>query len=283
MRNVGITNLENWFRSVFGDSFTEIYFLPYNKKIWGIDPKEMNSDWVSGKLPIPDRNSFIEGLFNDVRDNMVHFFYYPKNVLKDNLMLRLADSCRINYNYRVSRLKKSKNKYIVNGQKNFDSVIITSPLNISICFFDNAPVDVLKAASLLKNNKITNVLWRTSGADATWTYFPKPSTIFHRHIHIGNFLRPNKNLTITESLGEVSYEKLIEEGARFDYLLEPLAYNVSEYAYVLQDGNKTSSVKLVRDYIESAGVHLCGRFAEWEYYNMDLCIERAIELAAKFN
>jgi len=30
-------------------------------------------------------------------------------------------------------------------------------------------------------------------------------------------------------------------------------------------------------------IHLLGRFAEWEYYNMDKCIESAMELSSQLN
>ena len=277
-------NLEDWFRGVFGNSLAELYFIPYNKKIWGMDLKEMSADWVSGKLPIPDKHSFLDGLFRDVCDDMVHStFYYPKNVLKDNLLTRLAEGSNINFGYLVKKIDKSQKKFIVNDEKEFDQIILTTPLDNSIKFFVDIPPDVKSAASLLKNNKITNVMWKTSGTSATWTYFPEPSTIFHRHIHVGNFLRPKMNLTITEALGEVPYEKMIEDGARFDYLLEPLAFNTSDHAYVLHDGHKASSAKMVSGYIKSQGVHLCGRFAEWEYYNMDMCIRRAMQLASDIN
>lgn len=108
------------------------------------------------------------------------------------------------------------------------------------------PNEILDEAKKLKYNRVTNVLWKTKPIDFTWSYYPSADTIFHRHIHIGNFFNPKENYTITESMGEHTYKEMIEHGKKFDYLLEPLDYNVSDYAYVVYDqnyNNTTSKIK----------------------------------------
>lgn len=273
-------NLEDWFRLTFGDALAELYFIPYNKKIWGIEPKFMNSNWVKDKLPIPDKKSFLKSLLSIAQDNMVHStFYYPKDILNDNLLLRMSFGKNITLNYRVNNILNHGDHYLVNQEKRFEKLIVTAPLDTSLGMFNDVPREILDAASLLKYNKISNMLWETDGSDSTWTYLPESSTIFHRHIHIGNFLLPQKNLTITEALGVVPYEVMVQEGNKFEYLRKPLAFNVSEHAYVLQDENKELASEKVKHFIESQGVLLCGRFAEWQYYNMDICIRRAMEVA----
>lgn len=109
------------------------------------------------------------------------------------------------------------------------------PLNILPSIIKDAPLNIIVQAKKLKYNKVTNVLWKTKPLNLTWSYYPSEDTIFHRHIHIGNFFNPKQNYTITESMGEHSYEEMIDYGKKFDYLNEPLDYNVSEYAYVVYD------------------------------------------------
>jgi len=145
------------------------------------------------------------------------------------------------------------------------------------------PDKVKAAASKLKYNKVTNMLWKTTEVDSTWTYIPEDGNIFHRHIHIGNFFNPVKNYTITESMGERTYDEMLQQGKRYDYLLEPLDYNVSEHAYVVYDENYKDSTACIKSYFEEIGLHTIGRFGEWEYYNMDVCMESALKLAKKIN
>jgi protoporphyrinogen oxidase len=82
-------------------------------------------------------------------------------------------------------------------------------------------------------------------------------------------------------MGEHTYEEMIENGKKYDYLLEPLDYNVSDYAYVVYDQNYSNATSIIKEYIENIGLYTIGRFGEWEYYNMDICMESAMKLFSK--
>ena len=139
------------------------------------------------------------------------------------------------------------------------------------------PKDVMNEVDKLKYNKITSMLWEGSESDQTWTYYPEKNTIFHRHIHIGNFFKPRTNLVITEAMGEVSRDEMIAAGSKFQHLKNPLDYNVSDHAYVLFDANCRDSSNVAINYYRSKGLRLVGRFAEWDYFNMDVCIKSALD------
>jgi protoporphyrinogen oxidase len=57
----------------------------------------------------------------------------------------------------------------------------------------------------------------------------------------------------------------------------------TKYGYVVQDGNYRRHLKQAKAYFEQIGIPLCGRVAEFEYINMDVCIERARKLADRLN
>ena len=57
----------------------------------------------------------------------------------------------------------------------------------------------------------------------------------------------------------------------------------TKYGYVVQDDNYRRHLKQAKDYFERIGIALCGRVAEFEYINMDVCIERARKLAQALN
>jgi UDP-galactopyranose mutase len=42
-------------------------------------------------------------------------------------------------------------------------------------------------------------------------------------------------------------------------------------------------LKRAKAYFEQIGIPLCGRVAEFEYINMDVCIERARKIADRLN
>ena len=137
---------------------------------------------------------------------------------------------------------------------------------------------VKEACKKLRFNKVSNVLWESDGSDQTWTYFPSKDSIFHRHIHIGNFCRPKNSYIITECIGEKSFEEMKLEGEKTAYLKTPLDYHVSDHAYVVYDKNYFKYKDLIIKHFKKQGIKNLGRFGEWEYYNMDICIKSAIEL-----
>jgi protoporphyrinogen oxidase len=169
--------------------------------------------------------------------------------------------------------------WLINGENKVDLIVSTMPLNLILSILTSVPNEVISAAKLLKYNKVSNMLWETDPVDATWTYYPESTTIFHRHIHIGNFLLPKSNHTITEVIGEVSHEEMEKAGKEIDYLRKPIGFNTSDHAYVVFDHNYNKSVKTIKNYLDSIGVITLGRFGEWEYYNMDICIESAMKIS----
>lgn len=275
-------NLEEWFRKKFGNTLAETYFLPYNKKIWNCDPKEMSPAWVEGKLPIPNKESFFKGLIKDESDKMPHAsFYYPNSNNQNTFIDNLADGLAITVNYKVERIEFNQNqqKWVVNGDKTYDLLISTLPLNVIPSLLIGTPNEILNEAAKLKYNKVTTMLWETEETDRTWTYIPEKDNFFHRYIHIGNFFSPKKNITITEVVGEKTYEEMVENGKKDSFLLRPIAYNVSDHAYVVFDDNYERSTSKVKSYLGDIGLFTLGRFGEWQYYNMDVCIKSSITLS----
>ena len=277
-------NLADWFVSKFGQTLAEEYFIPYNKKIWKMNPFEMSHKWVEGKLPLPNKKAFLKSLIQEVKDSMPHqTFYYPNSNTQNTFIEALAKNLNIIKNFRVNSIEKANNKWIVNNEQIYDSIISTMPLDVLPKILKHTPREILKETEKLKYNKVSNMLWKTKPIDHTWTYYPSEDTIFHRHIHIGNFFLPKKNITITECVGEYSYDEMVKDGKNFEYLIEPLDFHISNHAYIVYDKNYSTSTKKIKEYLKQIGIYSLGRFGEWEYYNMDVCMQSAFNLAKTIN
>ncbi len=46
-------NFGSWLVNNFGKHLTEIFLRPYNKKVWTVDPSEMNVNWVKERVAVP--------------------------------------------------------------------------------------------------------------------------------------------------------------------------------------------------------------------------------------
>ena len=274
-----VDNLADWFVSNFGKSLAEQYFIPYNKKIWGRDPSEMSPDWVVDKLPQPNKKSFIKGLFSSASDNMPHStFYYPKCGSQNRLIDSLASGLNIKKSSKVENIKKDEDGSFSILDERFDIVIYTGPMNKAHEVFNIGDSKVLNAINDLKYNKVTTMLWESKSTDFTWTYLPDEDVLFHRMIHIGNFTQNSYPVTITETVGEVSYDDMVEAGKKIDMLLNPLDYNVSDHAYVVFDKLIDENKSIIKDYFADSNVHFLGRFGQWDYFNMDVCMLEAMKL-----
>ncbi|EAJ6238318.1 nucleotidyl-sugar pyranose mutase [Campylobacter coli] len=278
-------NLEEWFINHFGLTLAKEYFIPYNTKIWGIAPKNMDNVWIEDekqmKLPVPTKESFYKSLVGKITDKMSHAaFYYPKTNNQNTFIEAIGEGVDILTNYDVKDITKENNQWIVNGEKKYDILINTSPLDLIPQILKNIPIKALSCFNKLKYNKVTNIFWETDGSlDITWGYIPDPSIGFHRISNTGSIVQPKGNFCTTEAIGEIPYDRLVEEGQKIPFLKKPLDYNVTEHAYVFFDLNYIKAKTGAISYLDSLGIYSHGRFGEWEYYNMDVCIKRSIDLA----
>jgi protoporphyrinogen oxidase len=274
-------NLEEWFVKKFGKTLAGEYFIPYNAKIWNNNPSGMSHLWVEDKLPLPNRYDFFESLTGNACDKMPHAeFYYPISNNQNTFIDALAAGLNITPNYTVNSIGRDEkqNRWIINHEKSYDRIISTLPLKELPFLMENTPDKIKSAAEKLKYNKVSNVLWKNQLTDKTWTYIPGKDSLFHRYIHIGAYLNPLLPYSISEVIGEHSPEEMIKSGKNDPFLLEALDHNISGYAYVVFDENYRQSTSLINDYLREKQLHTLGRFGEWQYYNMDVCIKKAMEL-----
>jgi len=277
--NENSTNLEEWFINNFGDTLAQEYLIPYNTKIWNNDLRNMNYDWVIDKLPTPSPYDFFESLMNYKSDDMPHAtFFYPVTNNQNDFLSALANDLNIVLNCKVTKIMKNSKKWIVNDSYKYDILINTSPLNNLFDLIYDAPADIKSYAQLLKYNKVTTMLWESNSQDFSWLYIPSQEIKFHRVINIGKFFLPNKNYMITEAIGEIDYNTMEAIGKKLDFLIKPIGHNISEHAYVVFDNNTNNVKKILMEYLDSVGMITVGRFGEWEYYNMDICIKKALEV-----
>jgi len=223
---------------------------------------------------------FFKSLIDDTEDSMPHLsFYYPDSDNQNTFLDLMSKGIDIVFNYSVCKIQKKNGLWIVNDDKEYDVLINTAPLSNLYKYLSNIPDDIASSFKKLKYNKVTTSLWNADIGDLTWVYYPSKSTRFHRHIHIGNFFKNKKNYLIAEIVGEVDKGTLISEGAKHSHLHELIDYHVSDQAYVVFDENYKESIKSIRDFLSEIDLHTHGRFGEWEYYNMDVCIKKSIELS----
>lgn len=288
-RNNIYTNFEHFLRENFGKTLFEIYFSPYNRKIWNTDLKKIPLEWLDGKLPMPDYKEIILNNFTRKEESkMVHSaFFYPKENGSQFIADKLSNGLNIKYNSAVHNLEYTKdNNWKINNQNEYDAIIYTGDIRSLPKLIQNniIPDSVSESLKSLKSNGTSNVLCKIDPNDISWLYLPEKNILPHRIIYTGNFSSKNngeihKNTCTIEFSGIYSEEIMCAEIKKLPGNPIPLAFNQEENSYIIHNHNTTTLVDQVKENLIDKRFYLLGRFAEWQYYNMDKAIEAAMELA----
>ena len=77
---------------------------------------------------------------------------------------------------------------------------------------------------------------------------------------------------------ELSKEEILENLKRIPLNPILIDYKYNKDTYPIQDSSTRIMVSSLKQTLEPKGMYLCGRFAEWEYANMDVCMGSAMDL-----
>ena len=279
-------NFEQFLIGNFGETLYHIYFKPYNEKIWRRDLSDISLEWLEGKLPMPDYQEIIlKNINREGETEMVHStFYYPLKGGSQFIADRLAGNLEIRCESRVTKCEVSGNKLRIEGHL-YDAMIYTGDIR-TLDKMLNIPDPVLESSlrsvSSLPSNGTSNLFCETDETDVSWLYLPDPATRAHRIIYTGNF-SPNNNppqgrkTCTVEFSGEVSREEMENEISLLPGNLTVLDMNHEANSYVIQTGGVRDKMDQLRSALRNYRIYPVGRFAEWEYYNMDKAIESAMD------
>ncbi|MEZ5007409.1 MAG: NAD(P)-binding protein [Chitinophagales bacterium] len=286
-QNVEYSNFAEFLEGNFGPTLYNLYFKPYNEKIWNTDLTQVPLDWLEGKLPMPNvKEIILNNIIKKDETNMVHAtFYYAKVDGSQFIVDRFAEKLNITVGEGINKIDRVDGKWSINGEL-FDKVVYSGDIRKLGDILTNKSNELnheLETAKEFKSNGTSNVLCYTDDGDLSWLYFPEKSFIPHRIIYTGNFSDTNnvderKTCTV-EFSGKYSEAEMRKELKKMPGHLEPIAFNYEPNSYVINTFETRATVNSIKNQLEKDGFYLIGRFAEWQYYNMDKCIEAAFDIA----
>jgi UDP-galactopyranose mutase len=86
---------------------------------------------------------------------------------------------------------------------------------------------------------------------------------------------------VVEFSGKHERAFMEEQVSKLPGNLNALDYNYEPNSYVVQQPDTRSKIYELQRLLEPQGFFLAGRFAEWEYHNMDKAIEASMAVASK--
>ncbi|SFC04203.1 Protoporphyrinogen oxidase [Flexibacter flexilis DSM 6793] len=284
-------NFEEFLRSNFGQTLYELYFKPYNYKIWHTDLAQVPLGWLDGKLPMPNlKQMLLSNIVREEESTMVHAsFFYPREGGSQFIANRLAEGLNIWLNTGLHSIERDGGQWLLNEEVTYDEVVYCGDVRKLASLFvhpDAATKKALEAVTALKSNGTSNLFCETDATDISWLYLPNAHIKAHRIIYTGNFSETNsrgskRSTCVVEFSGDYTYEQMCEEIKKLPGNLSPISQNHEANSYVIQETDTRERIQNLKNLTEPNGLYLLGRFAEWEYYNMDAAIEAAMALSGR--
>ena len=300
-------NLKEWCYYTFGKGIAEKYLIPYNAKIWNIDPARISLEWVE-RIPKPPVEDVIKSAIGIETEGYTHqlYFYYPVQGGIQALVKAFEDNLKkVTKGFDVKEIEKQKGKWRVsNGidDKYYDRIISCIPIFDLAAALKSVPKKIKDIIhKKLKYNSLSIVMLgidKEKLSDKFAVYVPQKDLLFHRicfHSYMGPWYTPKGKSSvvaeITTNPGDGAHEmtdrELIDHVARGldrESIIDKKIVCASDvkrmkYAYVLYDLNYRKNMKTVNEYFRSINLPLNGRFAQFEYLNMDAVIKNSFDLA----
>lgn len=307
-------NFKEWILSGYGSGIAKHFMLPYNKKLWTIDPKKMNSRWVGDRVPRIDVMQLLENII--LRKNSVSWgpnasFKFPKKGGTGAVWRALADRLapdNLRLKCPVKKIDIYRHEiYLENGvREKYDHLISTVPLTELTKLTSRS--DLIKKARGLRHTQtvVIGVALPFSMPDElkdkTWIYCPDSRDAFYR-------LTPFLNFSPANVPRPISQCSLLCEVAVAQHQSHDLDKNADEtlnslrrsgifpktkwkarlvpmharYGYPIPTLDRDDVIMDVMPKLERHHVYSRGRFGGWKYEvgNMDHSLMQGVEIADK--
>lgn len=302
-------NLKEWCYYTFGRGIAEKYLVPYNAKIWNADPSKIGLEWVE-RIPKPPLEDVIRSAVGIETEGYTHqlYFYYPISGGIQSLVKAFEGKLKkVTKSFDVKEVEKQKKGWRVSDgtrDKYFDKVISCMPIFDLVAALKPVPKSVKEIVSRkLRYNSLSIVmlgLEKEKLSDKFAVYVPQDDLLFHRicfHSYMGSWYTPKGMSSvvaeITTNPGDVAHEMTdeqlvahVSEGLDREGIIDKSLVRSSQvrrerYAYVLYDLAYKKNMKVLNAYFRSIGLPLNGRFAQFQYLNMDSVVRNSLELSKR--
>lgn len=278
-----IDNFEDFLKFRFGETLYELYFKPYNEKIWRRNLAQVPLTWLEGKLPMPTVEEMIYNNMNHIEEKkFVHSsFYYERNNGSQFIADRLSEGIDVRYDSNIENVTLRDNKWCICGEK-YDKVVFCGNIKQLPSLLGDKLEGFINDINKLESHGTTSVFCEIDNNPYSWIYQPSGKHKSHRIICTGNF-SPSNN-SEGKMTGSIEFTDYISvDDINRDLSLMPLNpkyidHKFNNFTYPIQDKNTRLMIKSLKDKLKTYGFYMTGRFADWEYYNMDAAIGASMDM-----
>jgi protoporphyrinogen oxidase len=284
--------------------------LRYARKVWTVEPEELNTEWlgskVGGRISRPSLEQVLRGAIdpNPQTLNYLTEFSYPAQGGFGRIAQPLAAQVpEVHLGCGVTRVETEGRRitFADGSVRDYEAVISTIPLPVLVKLTVDAPEEVRAAADRLMWTSIRCVNLGVAREDigpGHWVYFYDHEIPFFRVSFPSKFAPDNAPPGHGSVSCEIAYSprkpldeeslvaRVVDALRRTGILREEDRIVVEDqidipFAYVVFDFQRESSLRAIHEWMQSAGLYPCGRFGEWGYHWSFEAIESGRRVASQ--
>ena len=294
------SNFTNWITNKFGYKLYSIFFKSYTKKLWGISPDELSSEFAKQRIKDFSLGQAIKQLFqkNNNHKTLVDQFAYPIKgngyVYEKMKNLFIGNGGKIIFQTKIISIEKIDKKFKIEYEHNkfeyFDNLVSSMPIDNFLNIFKNYQGN-------LPNLKFRNTILVYSNINSEnlfedqWLYIQEENVKAGRITNFNNWVDSIKNnqkgtVLVNEYWTNEDDEMWVYSDDMLNNLCskdliscgfiknksEIIDYKVIRIpkCYPIYTGDYESEVLKVQNFINNIdGLQLIGRYGSFKYNNQD--------------
>ncbi|WP_320046298.1 FAD-dependent oxidoreductase [uncultured Ilyobacter sp.] len=285
-----IKNYEEWLRVQFGDYFSENFPMPYTRKYWTLEARDMETKWIGKRMYRPTLEEVKKGC--ETAETPVTYYAkemrYPKKGGYKSFLTSMVGGLNIRLNKKVIKINLEKHKiYFSDGtQCKYKKLISSLPLPEICKLIENTPEEVSSASEKLlctSGYLVSLGFNRPDIAKNLWFYIydedilsarvyspslkssdnaPEGCSSLQAEIYFSKYKRISLS---EEEILQHTIDKLIKMKVFEEKDLVVKSIKKEDYANVVFDHRIYENRKIVLDFLKKMGIISVGRFGEWKY------------------
>lgn len=284
-----IENYAEWLRVQYGNYFAEHFPFAYTRKYWGVEAEKLETKWVGVRMYTPDIKQVLKGSYK-TQDECFYFakkMLYPQKGGFRSILNTVRAGTDIRLNKKVVKIDPAvKMVFFADGtEERYDRLISTLSLPEMVKIVDGCSDEAKAAAGKLHwtcGYQVSLGFNRPDVAKYLWFYIydedvpparvyspnlkspdnvPAGCSSLQAEVFFDNFAK----IPPVREVLEKTVSKLIAMGVFRESDLVVKDIRFEPYANVTFFPDIYENRKIVRDWLESAGIETIGRFGKWDY------------------
>mmetsp|Transcript_28879 Transcript_28879/g.37950 ORF Transcript_28879/g.37950 Transcript_28879/m.37950 type:complete len:518 (+) Transcript_28879:10-1563(+) len=305
-----------WLERSFGPGLMEVFLTPYNRKVWGVEPREMNVEWMGERVAMVDLATVMKTIVSGEDQSSWgpnHFFRFPLHGGTGSVWSALCGHIgqeKFRFNTKVVSINTDQKLiYLEDGStESYDYLISTMPLDRLCAAITGLGTEDLAAKASQFYHSSSHIIGLGFAGqppphlkDKCWMYFPEDTCPFYRATMFSkyspyNVPKPGEQwslmLEVTEtgatpSQADALIDEVIEGAVRVKLLTsEDCTKIISryhkrlEYGYPVPFLGRDELCGPIFEVLESKSIFSRGRFGSWKYEisNQDHVMMQGVEV-----